>query len=434
MPSYTAAAMTTAAAALPGAQAQSRFSTARHLGLASFWFGMNFGWLPIGYVILQSQVRSVVPAGDEGSALGSIVAVGAVFATTVPPLVGHLSDQLTTPWGRRRPVMAVGTVLSLVGLVVLFTATSFWQLLVGYAWLQIFLNGAGAAYAGVIPDVVPADEFGRSSGFLAGLNQAGGLAGVGVALATSSLFHRVTLTYLAVGVVLLLTLGPAVVASRGEGSRPVERRPPRPWREALRDFLGPLASGDFGWVIFTRAMVTAAIVIVASFLSFFFRDVVRVASPDQFTSFWLGIVFVAAVPFGISGGALSDLLGRKRFVYASGLSQSLVALVFIVFYPTQVPLVVGLGFLYGLGYGLYYAVDWALACDTLPDRDRSAKDMGLFHVAQTLPTTVVPAAGGFLLDFFNHRAPNSGYRVVFGAAIVFFALGTVFVSRIRSVR
>src|SRR5579871_1817475 len=304
--------MTTAAAALSGVRAKSPFSTVRHLGLASFWFGMNFGWLPIGFVILQSQVRAAVPASDEGSALGTIVAVGAVFATTVPPLVGHLSDQLNTRWGRRRPVMVVGTVLSLAGLVFLFGATSFWQLLVGYAWLQIFLNGAGAAYAGVIPDVVPPDQFGRSSGFLAGLNQAGGLAGVGMALLTSSVFHRVTLTYLAVGVVLMLTLVPAVIAARGEGMKPIAKAPARPWPEALREFLAPLGRGDFGWVIFTRAMVTAAIVIVASFLSFFFRDVVRVGNADQFTSLWLGIVFVAAVPFGVTGGALSDRLGRKR--------------------------------------------------------------------------------------------------------------------------
>ena len=87
-----------------------------------------------------------------------------------------------------------------------------------------------------------------------------------------------------------------------------------------------------------------------------------------------------------------------------------------------------------LVYGLYYAVDWALACDTLPDRSKSAKDMGLFHVAQTLPQTIAPAIGGFLLDYFNHLSPNSGYRAVFASAIVFFVLGTVFVSRIRSVR
>lgn len=89
---------------------------------------------------------------------------------------------------------------------------------------------------------------------------------------------------------------------------------------------------------------------------------------------------------------------------------------------------------YGLGYGLYAAVDWALACDTIPDRTRSAKDMGLFHVGRTLPNSIVPAVEGALILFFNQHVANSGYRVAFASVIVFFLLGTLFVTRIRSVR
>jgi len=96
--------------------------------------------------------------------------------------------------------------------------------------------------------------------------------------------------------------------------------------------------------------------------------------------------------------------------------------------------VFGLGAGYGIGYGLFYAVDWALACDTLPDRTSSAKDMGLFHIALTLPQFVVPFFAGPALDHFNAQSPNLGYRVVFSSAIVLLFLGTVFVSRIRTVR
>jgi MFS family permease len=115
--------------------------------------------------------------------------------------------------------------------------------------------------------------------------------------------------------------------------------------------------------------------------------------------------------------------------------QIAVALFFIVFYPTQQGIVLAIGALYGIGYGLYLAVDWALACDTIPDRAKAAKDMGLFHVAQTLPNSLIPAIEGGLIDHFNKNvAPNSGYRVAFGSVILFFLLGTIFVSRIRSVR
>ena len=412
-----------------------RFGNLRHTALSSLWFGFNFHWLPIGFVLIQSQLRTLpdVPKGSFGAALGTMVGVGAIFAVAVPPLVGQLSDYLHTPWGRRRPLIFVCTLLNLVGLGIMMTAGTYAQLFVGYLWIQLFANAAGAAYAGVIPDVVPNPEFGRASGFLAAMNQGGGLAGV---LTTSVLagLNHVTWAYAVIGAITVLTMIPALIASRGEGMARIERGPSLPLLQSARNFLAPLWSGDFGWVIFTRLMVTAAITIVAYFLSPFFNDIVRVGNPDQFTSNWLGIVFVAAIPFGITGGVISDRFGRKIFVYLSGVAQSVVVIVFIVLYPPQIPLVIALGAVYGLGYGLYYAVDWALACDTLPDRSKSAKDMGLFHVAQTLPQTIAPAIGGYLLDYFNHVSAHSGYRAVFGSAIVFFVLGTIFVSRIKSVR
>jgi len=420
-------------AAIAKAPVKPNLGWARHTALSSLWFGFNFHWLPIGFVLIQSQLRDLVPHDHYGASLGVMVGTGAIFAVAVPPLVGQLSDYLYTPWGRRRPIIFACTILNLGGLAIMMTAHSYAQLFVGYMWIQLFANAAGAAYAGVIPDVVPNHEFGRASGFLAAMNQLGGLAGV---LTTSVLAgaHQLLWAYAVIGVITVLTMLPVLVASRGEGMTRIDHGPRSPLLVSARNFISPIWSGDFGWVIFTRLMVTAAITIVAYFLSPFFHDIVRVGNADQFTSNWLGIVFVAAIPFGITGGMISDRLGRKIFVYLSGAAQSLVALVFIVLYPTQIPLVLALGAIYGLGYGLYYAVDWALACDTLPDRSKSAKDMGLFHVAQTLPQTIAPAIGGFLLDYFNHVSPNSGYRAVFGSAIVFFILGTVFVSRIKSVR
>jgi MFS family permease len=196
-----------------------------------------------------------------------------------------------------------------------------------------------------------------------------------------------------------------------------------------------MVGGDFAWVILTRFFVSAGITAVAYYLINFFRDVVGVSQPGTFTSEWFLVVLLVAIPFGLAGGYISDRLHRRKFfVYASGAFQAFVALVFIVFFPTALPVVFALGAAYGIGYGLYYAVDWALACDTLPDRSSSAKDMGLFHIALTLPQFVVPLFAGPALDHFNAQSPNLGYRVVFSSAIVLLTLGTVFVSRIRTVR
>ena len=410
------------------------FGHLRHAALATFYFGLSFTWLPYPLVLLQSQIRTFgFPAGQVTAVIGYTAAAGAVFSVVIPPLVGALSDRISTPWGRRRPWMVAGMALSLVGILLMWSAHSYAQFLAGHIVVQICLNGAAAAYYGIIPDVVPEREFGKASGFLAVMTAAGALLGFANTTLFSAL-HAVVQSYLVMIVVLVLTVLPVLWAGAGEGRRPLLPRPRIAARQAIADFFRPLWRGDFAWVIFTRMMVTAGVGAVAYFLSPFFQDVVGVSNPDQFTSIWLGVAFAAMILPGLFGGAASDRSGRKPFVYAAGALQIAVALFFIVFYPTQIWVVIALAVVYGLGYGLYVAVDWALACDTVPDRATAAKDMGLFHVGQTLPNSIVPAIEGVLIGFFNSHVAGSGYRVAFGSVVLFFLLGTVFVSRIRSVR
>src|SRR5438105_4967115 len=224
-----------------------RFENPRHGALSSLWFGFNFHWLPIGCVLIQSQLRSLpdVHQDSYGAALGTMVGAGAIFAVAVPPLVGQLSDYLYTPWGRRRPIIFGCTILNLVGLGIMMTAHSYAQLFVGYLWIQLFANAAGAAYAGVIPDVVPNPEFGRASGYLAAMNMAGGLAGVGTTSILAGANHLVW-AYAVIGAVTVATMIPALMASRGEGMTRIEHGPRIPLMESVRNFVAPLYSGDFG--------------------------------------------------------------------------------------------------------------------------------------------------------------------------------------------
>ncbi|HEY2702139.1 MAG TPA: MFS transporter [Candidatus Dormibacteraeota bacterium] len=408
----------------------------RHLSLSSFWFGLYVLYGPVGTSLIPAQVARLVPRAHYGAALGLVLGAGAFFAMALPPLVGAWSDRLRTRWGRRRPILVAGTVGTVLSLVVMLTAESYTQVLVGYTLGQACSNAAAAAYAALIPDVVPAAEVGRASGWLSTMQLAGSATGL-AANAALSAAHRSRLTYAVVAVALVVSLLPTLRVAAVEAPVPpagVAAVAPRGLRRRIAEFLRPLAGGDFAWVVATRLVVTAGISAVTPFTFAFFRDVVGVPDPDVFNPLWLLVVLAAATPFGLIGGRLSDRLGRKRFVYASGGFQALVALVFVVLYPTSVPLVLVLGAVYGVGYGFFVAVDWALACDTLPDRRAGAKDMGLFHVALSLPGNVVPAVAGVGFDALNAHQPNSGFRVVFGGAAVCFVVGTVLVRRIRGVR
>src|SRR5713101_10206748 len=218
--------MTTAVAAVP--RAAPGFGFLRHAGLSAFWFGSNFLWIPLTTVLIQNQIDSVVAKGSQNTAIGVALGIGGVLAMTVPPIVGAWSDRLNTRWGRRRPIMVAGTLLTLPGLVILMVAGNYPEIVAGYVIIQFFFNGAQAAYAGIIPDVVPAQQVGKASGFLATMTQ----LGIGGGLGVSSLMTGNRAIYLVMGAVATLSLIPTVWAARAEGLEPIEAPPHRPLGEA----------------------------------------------------------------------------------------------------------------------------------------------------------------------------------------------------------
>jgi len=405
------------------------------VALAAYWFGLYFLFQPVGTSLVPSQVDDLVPPDRQTLGIGLLLGFGAFLAMIVAPFVGAWSDRLSTPWGRRRPIIVAGTVGTLASLGLMMLANNYPLLFAGYALVQLFTNAAGAAFSGIIPDVVRTEDYGAASGWLSVMQLVGSAGGLAANVAFAAV-GTTRLTYAAIGVVLTLSMLPTLRAARGEGLIPAPPRPRVSLREQARAFLAPMHSGDFSWVIWTRMANNFGISVVTPFTLNFFRDVVGLGKhgADLFNPIWYLVVLVFAAPLGRGGGRVSDRRGRKPFIYVSGGVQAAVALLFIAVYPKAIGFVLVLGALYGIGYGMYVAVDWALACDTLPDRADIAKDMGLFHIALTLPGNVAPALGGLALGAVNGSSGIQGYRVVFGSAAVCFVLSTVLVRRIRSVR
>jgi MFS family permease len=213
-----------------------------------------------------------------------------------------------------------------------------------------------------------------------------------------------------------------------------------PGQFRLGEFLGSfLLRGaeyrDFYFVLFTRALVTMGIYSVFTFFQFFLRDIIRVEDPVRQTSYLVAIIIATGIPTSLIAGRLSDRHGRKPLVYLSGGLMAVASVVFIAngFIPS-LALTFAIGALFGVGYGAYQAVDWALAIDVLPAREDAAKDMGIWHVSLVLPQVLAPALTGIVLSTFKGTSLLLGYGVVFALTAVWFILGTVFVRGIRGVR
>ncbi len=425
-------------------------STFRQLLLSFYWFSTNMMWAAILIILMPSQIKSAVGDATKGSVLGLALGAGALISMIAAPVFGALSDRIRLPGGRRKPWILIGTlgnVIGLVGLAYLMkpgqpASVVGWS--IAFLFVELFNNVATAPFSALIPDMVPLNQRGSASGWLGLMTIlgtfAGGLMGFLIGpLGVPGVY------FILMGVMLL----GAFVTQFGVREPDFPRdMPPFKLSEFLRGLADPFKYSDFTWVFFTRLLVTMGIFTVQEFIQYYMGDVIGAPyvlaglgtvadTAEKAVSFFLPALLLGALITTLVAGQLSDKYGRKLMVYISGALMGTVCLVFVLSHSFTVAVLMGIVF--GLGYGAYESVDWALASDVLPSLDDYAKDMGVWHIAFVLPQVIATPVAGFLLDNFQrvgkaNNIPNLGYIVIFMMAVLFFLLGTVFVKQIKGVR
>ena len=134
------------------------------LVLNAYWFGLSFMWNSLHVIILPAVLLNFVPESLKNTYLGLMTFMGLIIAMMVQPISGWLSDNWRSPWGRRRPLMSLGTLLDLIFLAFLAWAGGLPMLAIGYIGLQFTSNIAHGPAQGLLPDLVSREKFGAGSG------------------------------------------------------------------------------------------------------------------------------------------------------------------------------------------------------------------------------------------------------------------------------
>ena len=452
-----------------------RLGLGRLLSINAFWFGNGAHWQPILVALIPEGAKLLVGANASDALVGRATAAGGVFALLVPLIAGWLSDRTRTRWGRRRPWMVAGTAFNVLALALIAFAWTPAALIIFAVALQAANNVAGAAYSGVIPDVVPEDQRGRASGLLGTMNQLGTVIGVLLVAIVLSVFGRSRIgLVVSYGVVATILISTLVITVMGTKERILPALPrtlrTRPSRDVLLFAGAGVVTVAAVLALLTAPLATGALMVVTGLaiagglvsltagrrIDGLRRHLSALANPDFrwcfLTRMFMNFGIFSIVPFmdsyfekvaGSTNSGAARIGRRKPFVYISGAIQALAASVVIFSLVSSTLALYAVGLLFGIGYGMYYAIDWALACDVLPDKENaSGRDMAIWHISLTLPQVIAPAVAALLLTYLNgtHHllgmttGHNLGFRVVFGSAALWFTLGTVFVSRIRGVR
>ncbi|HZU70100.1 MAG TPA: MFS transporter [Ktedonobacteraceae bacterium] len=442
----------------PGTATQRRVSLFDQININVFWIANNFHWQALLAIVIPSMVVYFLGNANKDINLALVVVWGTLVAFVVNPLVGAISDYATFRIGRRRPFLIIGTILNVIVLV-LFAFSPFWfsstGLLVTFILLFLLLqfsnNFANAPWGAIIADKVPQNQRGVTAGLfglftLLGTILGSVVAGIIVNKNNPLPVYRngIVEIFLLIAVVQIVFVAYTALTVK---ETPLPLREGRTFQLSTalkRFFFKPSRYPDLSWVLLARLLVMMGIWGVFYFLQYYFDDVLggpgvktiifgSQFSGEQFSgTLFLPILLVAALPTSIIAGWISDRIGRKGLVYLSGTMMTVVCLIFILFQSQYGALIAGIFF--GIGYGAYTSVDWALAADALPPTDEAGKFLGIWSAMGILPQVIGITIGALILQALRSLPNHFGYTSLFLVTIVYFALGTLVIYQVKGVK
>jgi MFS family permease len=418
----------------------------------AYWFGLNFLWGAVTTIVLPALVENVTPEAIQTTALALVAGLQALVAIVVQPLSGAISDELHSPWGRRRPLMVAGVALQLLSLGLLaLVGSSYVGIVVAMLLVELFSNTAQGPYQGLLPDVVPMGRRGAAAAALGVGQLAGQVVGValaGLAVAVGDVQLAIALSAVAVGIGTAVTVAgvrePA--DSKPDGGQDAARagldvgrtglglfdasRWRIPFRSTVLRVWGRdvLEHRDYMWVLVSRLAILMATGTFQPFVYFFLKDSLGLAGDTAAAVVPLAaLVVLVAVVAAVPGGRLTERWGRVRTVRAAAAIGTVGSLAFALAPSYESLFIMAIPF--GAALGIFLAADWALMVDLVPQAE-SGRYLGLSNTVTAGAALLAVAIGGPIADLVNQWSFGAGYRAIFALAGVEFLFGVVALLRV----
>jgi MFS family permease len=399
------------------------------IAVNAYWFGLSIMWNSLHVIILPAVLLNYVPETRKNTYLGLMTFVGLIIAMVVQPISGSISDRWRSRWGRRRPLIALGTTLDFIFLAIMGWAGGLVGLAIGYIGLQFTSNIAHGPAQGLLPDKIPPEKHGAASGVKNLLDMTGLVV---ASLVMGNLLDPDTPDALiplgVVAAVLLVVTIITVFWVREEPTKPVqpEASPatsdkPSPIRPQI-----PRLTRDspYTWLIASRFIFLLGIYDIQVFAQYYIRDVIPSDNPIKLTGDLLASITLALIASALLGGWAGDRIGHKNVQYAA--SAMLMAR-----NPTTLLVTGGIT---GVGIGLFITANWALL-NRLAPLAQAGVYLGLTNLA-TAGSGAVGRLMGPVIDALNNANPGaySGYTAMFILGALCTGLSALLLARVPGKR
>ena len=371
----------------PASQQSTRFLALYALAVC----GGSIAYVPFLTILLPLQAQTMVGASAL-DLLARIAFAGALAASLGNIAAGWLSDR----YGSRRGWAAAGLVLS-CGLLVAVPQVSSPAMLVGLiAVWQLALNLLLAPLAAWAGDTVPDEQKGLLGGLLAAAPACGALAGMVITVpGLADPQQRIWL----VAALVLVTVGPVLVAGRARPMPQLQRRAPvlEGTAEAVATRARPARRM---WL--ARLLVQIAEASLFAFLLLWLRSLDPEVS-DHSAARAFTAVLVLAVGGALLAGRWSDRTARPILPLALSAAIAALGLGLMALAGSMTVALTGY-VLFGLSSSVFLALHSSQTLRVLPDPRHRGRDLGLFNLTNTTPSLVMPGLTLALVPSYGFAA------------------------------
>jgi len=387
----------------------------------SYWPGLSFMWNSLHLLVLPAVLLGFVDDAHKNTALGMLTFVGLIIALLVQPLSGALSDAWPSRFGRRRPLLILGTLADLFFLYLIATADNLATLAVGYIGLQFTSNIAHGPAQGLMHDRVPLSQMGVASGVKNFLDMAGMVVSALVVgrILTSENPDPVP----AISIVAALMVAGLLVTVFGVRETP-SNAGGVDFKSGLRQafHIDWKANTHYWRLVWSRFLFLVGVYGIQAFAQYFVSDKLQPENAVKLTGDLMAAIVLSLLAFSILAGYLADRVGRKPLHVVAAILVAVGSLLMMTAATPAAVLV--FGSIVGAGIGLFITANWALANDLAPAGE-AGKFLGLTNLA-TAGASAASRLAGPGIDALNAWRPGAflGYAALFsiGGALALLSL------------
>jgi len=376
----------------------------------------ELGVAAVEFVVRVALLKLYVDTvGLAASTAGAVLAVAALWDAVTDPVMGEVSDRTRTRWGRRRPWIGVGALLTAGSFVLLLSpptgvgqlATAAW-LLASYLALNTALTVLAVPHAALGGELAPEpatrnEVFGwrflfANLGLVAGIAAPAAAAAAGRPLSDAGWWLAG----------LVVASGAVAVAATAGRDRPDESGA----RLSAKAFFGSvravLGARPFRPLLAAYVVGSVALTLNASLALFYYEHRLRLSEREVFV--WILLPFALVIALSIGGWVLlARRLGRRRTAFAGVLMLGVGTAVVYPLFPQGGLLgpvlwgVVGgilVGSVFLLDATVADVVDWD---EAVTGRHREGLYFGFWRMASKVARAVGLVVTGVALDMIGFQ-------------------------------